>query len=208
MTKLYQILKRALAQTAVFWQPIAQSFEWVHQAAKILQNETQLCGRSGRRQFQGLLGAMARWKPQAAPLVGAIDPFLKVTRSYWGGLFHCYDIENLPRTNNDSEQTFGKWRHHQRRCSGQKVAPETAVTRGSVQLTSALATQQKPFPASELATVPTDTMAAASFYTPTASTETGATAAIPSFSSDLLGSTGAEITPVNFAALGFFGVHA
>ena len=147
-------MKRALAQTAALWQPIARSFKWVHQAAKILQNEAQLCGRRVRRRFQGLLGGMARWKPQAAPLVGAIDHFLKVTRSYWGGLFHCYDIEHLPRTNNDLEQTFGKWRHHQRRCSGQKVAPATAVTRGSVQLTSALATQQKPFSASELATVP------------------------------------------------------
>ena len=154
MTKLYQILKRALAQTAALWQPIAQSFDWLHQAAKILQNEAQLCARGVRRRFQGLMGAMARWKPQVAPLVGAIDHFLKVTRSYWSGLFHCYDIENLPRTNNDLEQTFGKWRHHQRRCCGQKVAPATAVTRGSVQLTSALATQQKPFSAPELATVP------------------------------------------------------
>jgi hypothetical protein len=126
----------------------------LHQAAKILQNDAQISGRAVRRRFQGLLGAMARWKPQAASLVGAIDHFLKVTRSYWSGLFHCYDIEDFPRTNNDLEQTFGKWRHHQRRCTGQKVAPATAVTRGSVQLTAALATQQKPFSASDLATVP------------------------------------------------------
>lgn len=143
-----------MAQTAALWPPIAQSFDGLHQAAKILQNEAQLCTCGVRRRLQGLMGAMTRWKPQAAPLVGAIDHFLKVTRSYWSGLFHCYDIENLPRTNNDLEQIFGKWRHHQRRCSGQKVAPATAVTRGSVQLTSALATQQKPFSAPELATVP------------------------------------------------------
>jgi len=148
------MLKRALAQTAALWQPIAQSFRWLHQVAKILQNEAQLCGRDVRRRLQGLMGAMARWKPHAPTLVGAIDHFLKVTRSYWTGLFHCYDIEALPRTNNDLEQTFGKWRHHQRRCSGQKVAPATAVTRGSVQLTSALATQQRTFSANELAIVP------------------------------------------------------
>jgi hypothetical protein len=145
LTKLHQILKRALAQTAALW---------VHQAAKILQNEAQLCGRGVRRRFQGWMGAMARWKPQVAPLVSAIDHFLKVTGSDWSGLFHCYDIEQLPRTNNDLEQTFGQWRHHQRRGSGQKVAPATAVTRGAVQLTSALATQHNSFSASELATVP------------------------------------------------------
>lgn len=63
---------------------------------------------------------MARWKLRAAPLVGAIDHFLRVMRSYWGG-----------------------------------------------------------------------------------SLETVATAAISSFFSNLLGSTGAEITPANFAVVGF-----
>ena len=32
---------------------------------------------------------------------------MKVTRSYWPGLFHCYDVADLPRTNNDLEQLFG-----------------------------------------------------------------------------------------------------
>jgi hypothetical protein len=96
---------------------------------------------------------MTRWKAKAKDQMGAIDHFLKVTRSDWSGLFHCYDIEGLPRTNNDLEQTFGKWRHHQRRVRGQKVAPATAVTRGSVQLVAALATQQRTYSATELATV-------------------------------------------------------
>lgn len=150
------MLKRALAQTDGLWQPIAQSFNWLHQVAEVLKNEAQLCSRGVRRRLQGLMAAMARWKTNAPSLVGAIDHFLKVTRSYWSGLFHCYDIENLPRTNNDLEQTFGKWRHHQRRCSGQKVAPATAVTRGSVQLISALATQQRTFSAQDLAQVSHD----------------------------------------------------
>ena len=30
-----------------------------------------------------------------------MDHFLKVFRSYWPGLFHCYDVEDLPRTNNN-----------------------------------------------------------------------------------------------------------
>lgn len=135
-------------------QPIAQSFDWLHQVANILLHEAQLRSHGVRRRLQGLMGAMARGKIQAPTRVGAIAHFLKVTRSYWTGLFHCYDIDALPRTNNDLEQTFGKWRHHQRRCTGQKVAPATAVTRGSVQLTLALATQQRVFSAHELAAVP------------------------------------------------------
>jgi hypothetical protein len=151
---LHQLLKRALAQTAALWQPIACTFNWLHQVAKILHNEAHLCSDGVRTRLGGLMGAMARWKTQVPTLITAVEHFLKVTRSYWAGLFHCYDIEGLPRTNNDLEQTFGKWRHHQRRCSGQKIAPATAVTRGSVQLLSALATQQRTYSASDLATVP------------------------------------------------------
>lgn len=64
---------------------------------------------------------MAQWKAQVGALTGGIEHFLKVTRSYWSGLFHCYDIQGLPRTNNDLEHIFGQWRHHQRRCTGRCI---------------------------------------------------------------------------------------
>lgn len=82
-----------------------------------------------------------------------IEHFLKVSHSYWSGLFHCYDIQGLPRTNNDLEHMFGKWRHHHRRCTGRKVAPASLVVRGSVQLVAAIATQLHSFTALELASV-------------------------------------------------------
>ncbi len=80
-------------------------------------------------------------------LASGIDHFLKVTHSYAPGLFHCYDLEGLPRTNNDLEQLFGRWRHHQRRCTGRKVAPASLVVRGSVQIIAAIATQLRSFTA-------------------------------------------------------------
>jgi len=43
-------------------------------------------------------------------------------RSYWPGLFHCYDVPELPRTDNDLEQLLGSHRYHERRASGRKVA--------------------------------------------------------------------------------------
>jgi hypothetical protein len=125
----------------------------VHQVASILKNEAQLESEGVRARLRGLLGAIRRWKAQAKELEGGVEHFLKVTRSYWPGLFHCYDSEELPRTNNDLEQVFGKWRHHQRRCTGPKRAPSTAVTRGSVQLVAALATKERTYSASDLATV-------------------------------------------------------
>ncbi len=47
----------------------------------------------------------------------------------------------------------GKWRHHQRRCTGRKVIPTLAVIRGSVQLVAAIATQIQSYSASDLASV-------------------------------------------------------
>ncbi len=135
------------------WAPIQTAFAWVHRLASILNNEAQLDGDEVRINLRGLLGAMSRWKAKAAELETGIDHLLKVTRSYWPGLFHCYDIEGLPRTNNDLEHVFGQWRHHQRRCTGRKRAPATAVTRGSVQLIAAIANRYHTYSAADLATV-------------------------------------------------------
>src|SRR5512135_1962977 len=84
---------------------------------------------------------MARHAAGAGNLAGALRHFRKVTRSYWAGLFHCYDVADLPRTNNDLEQVFGSHRYHERRCSGRKVASPGLVVRGSVRLPAALATR-------------------------------------------------------------------
>jgi hypothetical protein len=98
--------------------------------ATILDNDGQLDGQTLRSTLEQLLQAMERDKAQAGSLATGIDHFLKVTRSYAPGLFHCYDLENLPRTNNDLEHLFGRWRHHQRRCTGRKAAPASLVVEG------------------------------------------------------------------------------
>ena len=70
-----------------------------------------------RRRYRGLIGAIARHRRglrSAWP--EAFAHFRKVTRSYWPGLFRCYDVADLPRTNNDLEQFFGSYRYHERRC--------------------------------------------------------------------------------------------
>ena len=55
------------------------------------------------------------------PLESAVRHFLKVTASYWPGLFVCYARPEIPRTNNDLEHLFGSARYHERRASGRKV---------------------------------------------------------------------------------------
>jgi hypothetical protein len=116
----------------------------VHQAAHILGNEAGEDAARVQRRFDGLLGAMARHRASAGLLATAVDHFLKVARSYRPGLFHCYAVPDLPRTNNGLEQLFGSQRYHERRASGRKAASPAAVLRGEVRLIAATATRLRP----------------------------------------------------------------
>ena len=147
------MIHKGLEQTKQMWPSIRIAFNWVHRMARVLKNEASLDGVQVRQRLRGMLGAISRWKSNTGELESGIAHLLKVTRSYWSGLFYCYDIEGLPKTNNDLEHAFGQWRHHQRRCTGRKVAPRTSVTRGRVQLVAALATRDRSFHSHELAQV-------------------------------------------------------
>ena len=126
------------------------AFPWVHTAARILNNEEELNAPEVERRLQALLDVMARDREKAGALAPAVDRFLKVTRSYRPGLFHCYSVKGLPRTNNDLEQFFGSSRHHERRTTGRKRAPLGLVLRGSVRLVAGAATRLRTRSGAEL----------------------------------------------------------
>jgi hypothetical protein len=106
-----------------------------------------------RRRYRGLIASLARHRKGHGELIEAFDHLRKVTRSYLPGLFQCYDVEGLPRTNNDLEQFFGSYRYHERRCSGRKVACPGTVVRGSVRLVAAAATRLRPIDVADLAPI-------------------------------------------------------
>lgn len=93
---------------------------------------------------------MHRHRDRAGALADAIGHFRKVARSYRPGLFHCYAVSGLPRTNNDLEQLFGAQRYHERRASGRKAASPATVLRGEVRLIAATATRLRPIGTREL----------------------------------------------------------
>jgi hypothetical protein len=126
------------------------AFAWVHAAARILNNEEELDATEVQRRLQALLDTMARDREKAGALAGGVARFLKVSRSYWPGLFHCYGTEGLPRTNNDLEQFFGSSRHHERRATGRKRASLGLVLRGSVRLVAGAATRLRTRSGAEL----------------------------------------------------------
>jgi hypothetical protein len=145
---------RGLEKTADLWPEVKAGFELVHQAADILANPAEQSGAGVRQEYQKHLKGMERKRPKAGALAEAIDHFLEVSKSYFPGLFHCYDVPDLPRTNNDLEQLFGAARCHERRCTGRKVASPALVLRGPVRVVAGLGTRQRSYSGEELA--PTD----------------------------------------------------
>ena len=143
-------LEKGLQATSKLWPPIYLAFAWVHQAAHFLGLENT-AGSVIRGKLGGLLGAMRRHRDRAGKLQGAVDHFLKVSRSYWPGLFACYDVPDLPRTNNDLEQMFGSHRYHERRATGRKKGSPGLVVRGSARLIAGLATRTREVTTADLA---------------------------------------------------------
>ena len=138
------MIGRGLERTAPLWPAIERAYGWVHRAAHILGNEAGETAAAVRRRFDGLVAAMARHRAGAGDLAGAVDHFLKVTRSYRPGLFHCYGVPGLPRTDNGLEQLCGSQRYHERRATGRKMASPATVLRGEVRLVAATATRLHP----------------------------------------------------------------
>jgi hypothetical protein len=144
------MLTKGLEATAMLWPALQVVYGWVWRAAHILGDHGPGTAAGARRQLGGLLGAVQRHRAAAGSLAGAVWHFLKVSRSYWPGLFHCYDVPDLPRTNNDLEHLFGSHRYHERRASGRKAAAPALVLRGEARLWAAAATRHHPFSAAEL----------------------------------------------------------
>lgn len=141
LRRLRALVAKGLAATDAMWPAIRAAYGWVHQAARLLENEDGLTGSDVRRRMDDLLAEMRDEQATVGTLQPAVAHFLKVSASYWPGLFHCYDIEGLPRTNNAPEQYFGSARYHQRRASGRVHAATATVVRGSVRVLAATASR-------------------------------------------------------------------
>jgi hypothetical protein len=128
---------------------IRMAFGWLHQAAHLLNNSSGRNVRSLRQAYRRLLAKIRQGAHAVGPLESAVRHFLKVTASYWPGLFTCYARPEIPRTNNDLEHLFGSVRYHERRTRGRKVAAPTFLVRGSLRLI-AVTCQQQAFTAAQL----------------------------------------------------------
>ncbi len=147
---LQQLLTKGMKATASLWPPLQSAYKLVHQAVQILANQEQHTGTAVRERYLAFVRQMQEQKADVEPLGEAIEHFCHITNNFAAGLFQCYDVEGLPRTNNDLEHCFGVARVHERRATGRRGAIPGVVVRGSVRVITAVVTKEQSFSAEEL----------------------------------------------------------
>ncbi len=122
----------------------------MYQAAHILANHEQQTGAQVRETYLAWIAHMQEQKASLGELSTAIDHFVEITENFAAGLFQCYDVPDLPRTNNDLEHCFGVARAHERRATGRRGAIPGVVVRGSVRLMAVVVAKQENLQAADL----------------------------------------------------------
>ena len=85
--------------------------------------------RTVARQLRSYLDTVQR-QIEANPTLETFGRHLDtVSRSYWPGLFHCYAIPGLPRTNNEVESHFRETRRRLLRTTGQQGQTQRTLQR-------------------------------------------------------------------------------
>jgi hypothetical protein len=151
---LEQGLHRALEATAPLWPELVIAHGWLDEAAQILANPDGADSATVQARYAVLVADIQQEAAPTPALQRMAAEFTKVTASYGTQVFPCYDVAELPRTNNDLEQVFGGVRHQLRRATGQKKAPASLVVCGATRLPAAVASRTHRFTATEL--VPTN----------------------------------------------------
>ena len=97
---------------------------WVIELAHLLEpTDEQGRLRTARQVKQDIKQFLEHLEQEAAEHPAdteVIAGIVKAVRHRWWGLFTCYQITNVPSSNNDLETFFKDMKHHQRRITGRK----------------------------------------------------------------------------------------
>ena len=131
LAQLYQGLQAALSPFAETFQALQQGGAWLRDIAYILEPAAlqPMSAAHVAGQLRSYLDTVLQW-PHVTPTVSAFGRHLdKVSRSYWPGLFHCYDVLGLPRINNEIESRFRDTERRLLRTTDQKGLTQRTLQR-------------------------------------------------------------------------------
>ena len=95
------MLKKGLSARAALFASVRPLYEVVYRVAHVVGNQEQEEAEVLRKNFAQHLVLIREQAEQSEPLRAALLQFLKVTDRYAPHLFFCYQVADLPRTNND-----------------------------------------------------------------------------------------------------------
>jgi hypothetical protein len=131
LAQLYQGLQSALSPCAQTYEELRQGAAWLRDIAYILEpcptypmSAAQVAGH-----LRSYLDTVQQWPDVAPPLERFGLHLDKVSRSYWPGLFHCYDVPSVPRTNNELESRFRETGRRLLRTTGQQGLTQRTLQR-------------------------------------------------------------------------------
>jgi hypothetical protein len=131
LAQLYQGLRSALSPFAETDHAFHQGAAWLRDIAYILEPVATYPSNAEEvaRHLRAYLDTIPR-QPKITPPLEAFGRHLDlVSRSYWPGLFHCYAVPGLPRTNNELESHFRDTRRRLLRTTGQQGQTQRTLQR-------------------------------------------------------------------------------
>lgn len=124
-------LRVALTPFASQYQELLRGETWLRDMNHILEpaHDNPSTGQQVAQRLRAYLDDLSTLPDIPPPLDALRHHLNKVSTSYWPGLFYCYDIEGLPRTNNDLESHFRDTQRRLLRTTGQKGQTRRALQR-------------------------------------------------------------------------------
>jgi len=122
--------------TSAFAQ-VRQALDWVDKVERILDSVLPTVEGSGpggdavALEMAHYVGQLADVTDLSPWLMQFRNELLALSKRYWSGLFHCYNIVGVPRTNNDHERLYGQTKRQLRRQLGVRELREPLLRRGA-----------------------------------------------------------------------------
>lgn len=131
LERLSQGVGGTLATFTSDYQSLTQGAEWLRDISAILEPPTdhQVTSEQVAQNLRTYLDDLGHLLGLSPPLDAFRQHLDKVSTSYWPGLFHCYDLQNLPRTDNGLESHFRDTKRQLLRTTGQKGQTRHALQR-------------------------------------------------------------------------------
>jgi hypothetical protein len=108
---------------------------WVIKLARLLEPADKhgrpRTARQVKRDVKQFLDQLEHEATEQSADAEVIAGIVKAVRHRWWGLFTCYQIANVPSSNNDLETFFKDMKHHQRRITGRKSVHDFILRYGS-----------------------------------------------------------------------------